>query len=183
LKRISIFVLSALIAIVCALQTSSLAQKPQTSSSAAQKKRPAPRAKPTPTPVPDMRAEASQVATQIKNISNFIYVYGKIVNSLEVADEQVKNKQTSPEIQARNQKSKDALILRISDLRVGLENLAKSFQANPRLQVQYLKLTHATDAVLNAQRLAVAGKYDEAGKLLITSVERLTDTMVSMRLL
>ena len=183
MKRISIFVLSALIAIVCALQTSSLAQKPQTSSSAAQKKRPAPRAKPTPTPVPDMRAEASQVATQIKNISNFIYVYGKIVNSLEVADEQVKNKQTSPEIQARNQKSKDALILRISDLRVGLENLAKSFQANPRLQVQYLKLTHATDAVLNAQRLASSGQYDEAGKSLVAAVERLTDTMVSMRLL
>jgi len=130
-----------------------------------------------------MRAEASQVATQIKNVSNFIYVYGKIVNSLEVADEQVKNKQTSPEIQAKNQKSKDALILRMSDLRAGLENVAKSFQANPRMQVQYLKLTYATDAVLNAQRLAVAGKYDEAGKLLITSVERLTDTMVSMRLL
>ena len=183
MKRVSIFVLVALIAIVCAPQPSSLAQKTQPSSSAAQKKKPAPRPKPTPTPAPDMRAEASQVATQIKNVSNFIYVYGKIVNSLEVADEQVKNKQTSPEIQAKNQKSKDALILRMSDLRAGLENVAKSFQANPRMQVQYLKLTYATDAVLNAQRLAVAGKYDEAGKLLITSVERLTDTMVSMRLL
>jgi len=175
--------LVALIAIVCAPQPSSLAQKTQPSSSAAQKKKPSPRAKPTPTPVPDMRAEASQVATQIKNVSNFIYVYGKIVNSLEVADEQVKNKQTSPEIQAKNQKSKDALILRISDLRAGLENVTKSFQANPRMQVQYLKLTYATDAVLNAQRLAAAGKYDEAGKSLVTSVERLTDAMVSMRLL
>jgi len=175
--------LVALIAIVCAPQPSSLAQKTQPSSSAAQKKKPAPRPKPTPTPAPDMRAEASQVATQIKNVSNFIYVYGKIVNSLEVADEQVKNKQTSPEIQAKNQKSKDALILRMSDLRAGLENVAKSFQANPRMQVQYLKLTYATDAVLNAQRLAAAGKYDEAGKSLVTSVERLTDAMVSMRLL
>jgi len=175
--------LVALIAIVCAPQPSSLAQKTQPSSSAAQKKKPAPRPKPTPTPVPDMRAEASQVATQIKNVSNFIYVYGKIVNSLEVADEQAKNKQTSPEIQAKNQKSKDALILRISDLRAGLENLAKSFQSNQRLQVQYLKLTYATNAVLNAQRLAVAGQYDEAGKSLVTAVERLTDTMVSMRLL
>ncbi|HKE03452.1 MAG TPA: hypothetical protein VKE91_05310, partial [Blastocatellia bacterium] len=75
------------------------------------------------------------------------------------------------------------LILRISDLRAGLENLAKSFQSNQRLQVQYLKLTYATNAVLNAQRLAVAGQYDEAGKSLVTVVERLTDTMVSMRLL
>jgi hypothetical protein len=173
LKRISIFVLAALIAVVCAQQESSLAQK----------RKPAPRAKPTPTPAPDMRAEAAQVATQIKNISNFIYVYGKIVNSLEVADEQVKNKLTSPEIQAQNQKSKEALILRIRDLRAGLDNLAKSFQANPRLQVQYLKLTYATDSVINAERLASAGRYEEAGKTLVLVIERLTDTVISMRLL
>ena len=130
-----------------------------------------------------MRPEASKVAAQIKNVTNFIYVYGKIVNSLEVADEQVKNKQTSPEIQAKNQKSKDALILRIRDLRAGLENLAKSFQANQRLQVQYLKLNFATDAVTNAERLATAGSYEEAGKALVLVIERLTDTVISMRLL
>ena len=172
MKRISIIVLAALISTIWAPQHSSLAQK----------KRPAPRAKPTPTPAPDMRAEAAQIATQIKNVSNFIYVYGKIVNSLEVADEQVKNKQTSPEIQAINQKSKDALILRIRDLRAGLENLGKSFQANPRLQVQYLKLTYATDSVINAERFAAAGRYEEAGKALVLVIERLTDTVISMRL-
>ncbi|HKQ72955.1 MAG TPA: hypothetical protein VJ810_04450 [Blastocatellia bacterium] len=173
MKRISIVVLAALIAIVCA----------QEEFSQAQKRKPTRSVKPTPTPVPDMRAEASQVATQIKNVTNFIYVYGKIVNSLEVADEQVKNKQTSPEIQALNQKSKDALILRIRDLRAGLDNLAKSFKANQRLQVQYLKLNYATDAALNAERLATAGRYEEAGKTLVQVIERLTDTVISMRLL
>ncbi len=172
LKVTSIFVLATLIAILCIPQPSSLAQR----------KTPARRGKPTPTPVPDMRAEAAQVATQIKNISTFIYVYGKIVNSLEVADEQAKNKQTSPEIQEKNQKSKDALILRIRDLRAGLDNLGKVFQANPRMQVQYLKLTNATDAVINAERLAAAGRYEEAGKTLVLVVERLTDTVISMRL-
>ena len=111
MKRISIIVLTALIAIVFAQQESSIAQK----------RRPTRPVKPTPTPVPDMRPEASQVATQIKNVSNFLYVYGKIVNSLEVADEQVKNKQTSPEIQEKNQKSKDALVVNINKLRAGLE--------------------------------------------------------------
>ena len=129
-----------------------------------------------------MRAEAAQVATQIKNVSNFIYVYGKIVNSLELADEQVKNKQTSPEIQAKNQKSKDALILRIRDVRAGLENLANGFQGNSRMQVQYLKLTYAIDSVINAERLATSGRYEDAGKTLVQVVERLTDTVLSMRL-
>jgi len=183
LKRISIFIAIILMALGAASRAISFAQQNQQQKPRQKKPSSRVRPRPTPTPLPDLRKEASDIATQIKNVSNFIYVYGKIVNSLEVADEQVKNKQTSPEIQAKNQKSKDALILRMSDLRAGLENVAKSFQANPRMQVQYLKLTYATDAVLNAQRLAVAGKYDEAGKLLITSVERLTDTMVSMRLL
>jgi len=160
-------------ALICAPQPPSLAQK----------KKPASRAKPAPTPVPDMRPEATQVATQIKNVSNFIYVFGKIVNTLEVAEDQAKRNQTSPEIQAKNKKSKDALIASINGLRAGLENVTRSFQANPRLQVQYLKLSYATEAAANAERLATAGRYDEAGKMLVTVIERLTDTMISMRLL
>ncbi len=130
-----------------------------------------------------MRAEAQQVATQIKNVSNFIYVYGKIVNTLEVAEEQAKSNQTSPEIQARNKKSKEALVAKIRDLRAGLEAMANNFKANPRFQIQYLKLTYASDAVLNAEGLAASGRYNEAGQQLVTAVERLTDTIVSMRLL
>jgi hypothetical protein len=67
-------------------------------------------------------------------------------------------------------------------LRGGLENLSNNFKANPRLQVQYLKLNFAADAVLNAERLAAAGQYEAAGKMLVTAIERLTDTIISMRL-
>jgi hypothetical protein len=51
------------------------------------------------------------------------------------------------------------------------------------LQVQSLKISNATEAAANAQRLAAAGRYDEAGKMLVTVVDRLTDTLISMRLL
>ena len=173
MKHLSIFIATALIALTCASQPASLAQT----------KKPVRRPTPAPTPVPDMRAEAAQVATQIKNVSNFIYVYGKIVNSIEVGDEQVKQNQTSPEIQAKNKKSKEALIVSINGLRAGLENLARGFKANPRLQVQYLRISNATEAAANVERLATAGRYDEAGKMLVTVVEKLTDTMMSMRLL
>jgi len=162
-----------LIALACAPQAPSLAQK----------KKPTRRTTPAPAPVSDMRAEARLVAVQIKNVSNFIYVFGKIVKTLEDADDLEKRNQTSPTIQAQNKKNKDALVVRISDLRVGIENLAKSFQANPRLQVQYLKLSYATEAVANTERLAAAGRYNDAGASLITVIERLTDTVISMRLL
>ena len=133
--------------------------------------------------MPDMRPEALQVAAQIKNVSNFIYVFGKIVNGLEVAEDQAKRNEASPAVQAKTKQSKDALVASINGLRAGLENLARSFQANSRLQVQYLKLSYATEAAANAERLAAAGRYDEAGKSLVTVIERLTDTMISMRLL
>lgn len=174
MKRISIFALAVILAVIFAPQMSSLAQ---------QKKKPAPRAKAAPTPVPDMRPEALKVAEQIRNVSNFIYVYGKIVNTLEVADEQAKKNQTSPDIQAKNQKSKDQLVATINGLRAGLETVARGFQANPRMQVQFLKISNATEAAANAERLAAAGRYDEAGKTLVTVVDRLTDTLISMRLL
>src|SRR5262245_6026536 len=171
-----------LMAIGAASQARSLARQ-QKQQPKQQQKRPTRGAKPTPTPTPDMRAEAGQVATQIKNVSNFIYIYGKVVNGLEVADEQAKSNLSSPEIQTKNKASRDALIDSINKLRAGLENLANNFQANPRLQVQYLKLSYATEAALNAERLAAAGRYNDAGKFLVTVVERLTDTIMSMRLL
>ena len=170
-----------LIAIGAASQARSLARQ-QKQQPKQHQKRPTRGAKPTPTPTPDMRAEASEVATQIKNVSNFIYIYGKVVNGLEVADDQAKSNQASPEIQAKIKESKDKLIAKIRDVRIGLEDLANGFQANPRLQVQFLKVSYATEAVVNAERLAAAGRYNDAGKFLVTVVERLTDTIISMRL-
>lgn len=130
-----------------------------------------------------MRPEASQIAEQINNVSKFIFVYGKIANGLEIAEEQAKKGQTTPAIQAKYKESKDALIANIRGLRAGLDNLVKVFQANPRLQIQYLKLSYAAEAAANSEKLAAAGNYDDAGKSLVLVVERLTDTIISMRLL
>jgi hypothetical protein len=181
LKRVSIFTVIVLVALCAASQARSTAQQKQQPKQ--QQKRPTRGVKPTPTPTPDMRAEASEVAAQIKNVSNFIYIFGKVVNGLEVADEQAKSNLASPETQAKIKESKDKLIAKIKDVRIGLEDLSNNFQANPRLQVQYLKLAYATEAALNAERLAATGRYNDAGKFLVTVVERLTDTIISMRLL
>ena len=178
MKRVSIFTLIVLIALGAATQAYSLTRQKQQPKQ--QQKRPTRGVRPTPTPTPDTRAEASEVVTQIRNVSNFIYIYGKVVNGLEVADEQAKSNLASPETQARIKESKDKLIAKLTYVRIGLEDLASKFQANPRLQVQYLKLAYATEAALNAERLAAAGKYNEAGKFLVTAVERLADTIVSM---
>jgi hypothetical protein len=175
LTRISIFTAIILIMLGAASQAPSFAQKQKQKKSRAA-------AKPKTTPTPDMRAEAAKVAEQIKYVSNFIYIYGKVVNGLQIADEQMKTSQATPEAKAANQENKDKLIISMNRLRSGLEDLSSGFEGNQRMQVQYLKLAYATEASFEAERLAVAGRYEEAGKSLVAVVERLTDAIISMKL-
>jgi len=143
---------------------------------------------PTPTPIPviDMRTEANQVADQIKNVTRFLYIYGKIANGLEIAEGDIKNPQTTAAVKAKivakNTEIKDALVTNINNLKIGLDALARKFQPNPKLTVQYLKLSYAVEEASRAQQLAMAGRYDETGKSLIALVEKLTDTITSMRM-
>ena len=160
-----------LLAVACMGPLASLAQK--------KARRPAPTPKPTPTP--DLRIEASQIAEQVKNFSKFIYIYGKVVNGFELADEQARTGKMTPAAAQKNRESKEALLANIRNLKLGIDNLTQSFRGNPRLQVHALKLSFAIDAARDAERLATDGRYDEAGKSLVAVIERLTDTVLAMR--
>ena len=178
MKRISTIVLA--LALLPLFPSVSPAQK---------KKRPAPKRRPAGDPAPkpasamDMRPEAQAVSEQIKNVSKFLFLYGKVVNGLEVAEDLTKRGEMTPSVAAKNQQSKDAIIKNIRGLRAGIENVSRNFQANPRLQVQYLKLSYAAEAVASAEQLATAGRFDDAGKALTSVIERLTETLLAMRLL
>jgi hypothetical protein len=174
-KRYSTLLVILLLVLVFAFSISSNAQKRPS------RRRPA-KPTPTPTPVVDMRPEATQVATQITNVTRFIYIYGKVQNSLEIADEQAKRGQTDPKIAAENKKSKDALVVNINGLRMGINNLLKGWEGNPKLQVQSLRLVKAADAVGAAEQFAAAGRYKEAADALVLAVDRMAETMVSMKL-
>jgi hypothetical protein len=175
LKRYSTIALLIVLAALCAFPLASIAQKKSTGAKGRRV------VKPTPTPTPDTKVEAGQVAEQIKSFSKFVYVYGKVVNGLAVAEDQAKQGKMSPAADAQNQKSRDVLVQNIRNLKVGLEGVARNFQNNPRLQIQYLKISFAVDAAGDAEKLATAGRYDEAGKSLVTVIERLTDTVMAMR--
>ena len=175
MRRYSTIALLIALTALCAFPLVSIAQKKPTGT----KNRRV--VKPTPTPTPDTRVEAGQVAEQIKSFSKFVYVYGKVVNGLEVAEDQAKQNKVSAAVAAKNQQSRDALVQNIRNLKAGLDGVARNFQNNSRLQIQYLKIAFAVDAAGDAERLAAAGRYDEAGKSLVTVIERLTDTVMAMR--
>lgn len=171
-KRYLTFALTFVLAAVCIFPLVSVAQK-----------RPARRtpAAPKPTPTPDLKVEAGQIAEQIKNFSKFIYIYGKVINGFAVADEQAREGKMTPAAATKNRESKEALVVSVRNLKIGLDNLTRSFQNNPRMQVHALKLTFAVDSAREAEQLAAAGRFDDAGKSLVTTIERLTDTLTAMK--
>jgi len=151
----------------------------QTKQSSKSKKRPP--AAPKPTPAPDFSTQRTKVAEQINIVTRFIFVYGKIANTFEVASDLAKKNQASPEVIAKNQQQRDALVGNISNLKAGIDDLTRQLQNDSRLQIQYLKMTGAADAIASAQVAVAAGRVEDGGKALVLSVEKLTDALMSLR--
>jgi hypothetical protein len=150
---------------------------PQKRSPSKTQKRPAA----TPTPAPDLRLAAAEVAEQLKLLTRFIYVYGKVSNGLETADEQAKRGQLNQALLDQTKQSKAQLVSSISNLRPGLEKLEQNFHANPRLQLHYLKLTGASETIAQAAQLAAQDRFDEAGRVLLSAADRLAEVLVAVR--
>ena len=153
-----------------------------TGAALAQKRSSRARKPPAPAPAPDMRPQAGEVAEQIRLLSRFIFVYGKVVNGLEVARDQSARSQTSPATEARVRQTRDGLVSGIERLATGISALTDSFKGDPGLQIQYLRIAAARDAVNEAAGLAGRQQFEEAGTSLVTAVGHLTETIISMKL-
>lgn len=138
-------------------------------------RRPAAPAKP---PAPDLSAAAAQAAEQLKVLTQFIYLYGKVSNGLELEADQAK--QGAASLQEESKKRRESLVASISGLRMGVENVAQTFHDNPRLQMQYVKVLSATEAITSAEKNVSAGRYDEAGKALVAAAWRLADAVAAV---
>jgi hypothetical protein len=165
-----------ILSMAVALLFSSLAAAQQKRTSTARKK-----TTPTKPATPDLRAEASQVAEQLKVLTRFIYVYGKTADGLERAEQDAAQGATSPELQAKNTQRRSSLVASFGNLREGVDRLAQRFHDNQYLQIQYLKVLSASEAITAAQQLASRGKFDEAGRTLVAAAERLADAAVATR--
>jgi hypothetical protein len=130
---------------------------------------------------PDLRPEATQVAEQLKVLTRFIYVYGKTADGLERAEQDVSQGAASPELQEKYKQKRASLVASFGSLKEGVDKLAQRFHANQYLQIQYLKVLTASEAIAAAQQLAGNGKFDEAGRTLVAAAERLADAAVATR--
>lgn len=128
-------------------------------------------------PAADLRP---QVAEQLKLLARFLYLYGKISAGFETAEEQARKGEMPESLAAKNKQNKASVVANIGGIKTGLEKLQDAFRANPQLQRQYLKLLAASDAAANAEQLAKADRFDEAGRALVGVAERLADLLAQM---
>ena len=120
---------------------------------------------------------ATRVATQIKNLTTFLYLLGGVAKDLDAQDAASRSGQGSPTIERNKAKLKSTF----EDFRVGLDNLEIYFRSTPELEPYYVKLVGSASGAATAEDQAAAGHADQAGHTLLGVVNRLADVLVAMR--
>jgi len=120
---------------------------------------------------------ATRIATQIKNLTTFLYLFGGVAKDLEALDAAAKSGQASP----TNDRNKAQLKASFEDFRVGLDQLEIYFRSTPELQPYYVKLAGSASGAAAAEDLAASSRFRDAGRSLISVVGRLADVLVVMR--
>ncbi len=173
LKRTLALILSTLILIP-------LVAFPQQRRGRQTKNRPRAAATPKPTP-PDHREEAAALSEQLKIISRFLYLYGRISNGLETAEAQEKRGELSRTLSDKNKQNRTRVAENINGLKAGLEQLSAKFQNKPGLLSPSLKIQSSTEDIAAASQMAEAGQFDEAGRTLVKVAERLAEALAEIR--
>jgi hypothetical protein len=127
------------------------------------------------------REGATRVAEQIKKLTKFIYLLGGIAKGLEGFDDAAKRNEASPTVIEQTQKYKQQVRATIQSLRVELDQLEIDFRNTPELQRYYISLAGVAQGAATAEELAAANKFDQAGRSLLTVINRLTDVLLGMR--
>jgi hypothetical protein len=131
----------------------------------------------------EIRAGRERIALQIKTLTQYLYLYAGISKGIETAELVNRNSEQTaaglpPEQVQRNKaKVNDS----IHNVRVGLDQLETSFRTNPVLTNYYSSISGVAKLGQTAETQAAGGNLDQAGKTLISVVNRLTDALVTLR--
>jgi cell division protein FtsB len=127
------------------------------------------------------RQGATRVAEQIKILTKFIYLLGRVAKGLETADDAARRKEASDTDINKTNQSKATVRASIQNVKDGLDKLEIDFRATPELQRYYIRLAGVAAGAANAEDLAAANQFDKAGRALLDVVNHLTDVLLEMR--
>lgn len=151
-------------------------------------RRPAPK-KPVPKPTAsalavetERKAGVQKVSDQIKTLGKFLYLFGGVVKTVERIEGRAERlRATKPEVGEVAEQNKVAIRQSVSDIRVGLESLETEFSTKPSLRPYYSFVVGVTAIGVQAETAASADDFDQAGRILVTAIAKLSDALVRMR--
>jgi hypothetical protein len=153
-------------------------------SASAQKKRKPTTKKPATTTTAtsnlELKEGVNKTAIQLKNISLFVYRYGKVVTGLDLAEKDARAGKLSRETINQNERAKQTVVQSISGLRVGLAELEVMFRTKNSLKPYLANIQGISEICGRAEDSAMSGQFDEAGKTLLTVIEKLSDALAAM---
>ena len=131
----------------------------------------------------EIRAGRDRIASQIKALTQFLYVFGGVSKGIENAELANRNREDSSVALSVEQIAQNKAKVRdsIRNVRAGLETLEASFRSNPALQSYYPNLAGVAKLGQTAESLAASGNFDQAGRSLIAAVNKLADSLVALR--
>ncbi|MBA2501670.1 MAG: hypothetical protein H0V27_02205 [Pyrinomonadaceae bacterium] len=141
------------------------------------------RARPSATaPSPNLSEARTRVSDQIKNLTRFLYLFGRVSNSIETADAEARRSRVNTaEAVAAQDRSKAALRDNLTGVRQGLETLENYFRTTPGLGLYSLRVAGVSSIAAQAESEAASGQFDQAGRTLLSAVNRLTDALGELR--
>ncbi|MBK6316964.1 MAG: hypothetical protein IPF53_22420 [Blastocatellia bacterium] len=149
-------------------------------------RKPAPK-KPAPKPAAsavelERKAGVQKVSDQIKTLGQFLYLYGGVVKTVERIEGRAERRRaTNPEVGEVAEQNKQAIRQSISNVRAGLETLENEFSSKPSLRPYYSYVVGVTAIGVQAESAAAADDFDQAGRILVTAIAKLSDALVRMR--
>lgn len=114
-----------------------------------------------------------RLADQVKNLTRFLYLYGRLSKDLELTGAQAESNEVAG-------KTRTALLTNLGNVRQGLDQLEAQFRLTGGLAPHYAKLAGVARRAADAETKAAAGQFDQAGRSLVEVVNQLTDVLLEM---
>ncbi len=128
-----------------------------------------------------VREGSNRVAEKIKLLTRFIYLLGRVSTGFETADELARRNETTPAGVEKTEQSKREVKATLRNVREGLDELEIYFRTTPDLQRYYTRLAGVAAGAATAEEQAARNQFDQAGRSLLTVVNRLADVLLEMR--
>jgi hypothetical protein len=122
-----------------------------------------------------------RLATQIKTLTQFLYLLGGVTKGIESADQAARERNASSLAIEQNDRNKTKVKESIRNVREGLERLETDFRINQALKNYYAYLSGVAMIAETAENQAAANRFDEAGRSLLKAVNQLADALAAMR--